>query len=159
MRRQGFTIVELVMVVAIIGIVAGIAMPRFTSAADSNRADVAARRLMADLAMLRLAARSTSASTSVTFTTSTNSYVMTGAGRVVGETNTVKLSDFPYSCKIKLPAGAASATLSYNQYGVPTSSMTVYIESGKFRRTVTVDANTGAPASSANATSTAVVVP
>lgn len=155
MRRHGivkaYTIVELVMVIAIIGIVAGLAMPRFSSAVNSNRADVAARRVAADLAMLRLAARASSTSTTVTFSTTDNTYAMTGVSRTTGATQTVSLSSFPYYCKVSLASGT-TASLTYNQYGVPTANLTVYLDCGKFRRTVTVDTTSGTPTLSATVT-------
>jgi prepilin-type N-terminal cleavage/methylation domain-containing protein len=50
---KGFSLLELVMVVAIVGIVSAIAVPRYSTAACNYRAEVAARRVAKDIGKLR----------------------------------------------------------------------------------------------------------
>ncbi|MFI4896612.1 MAG: Tfp pilus assembly protein FimT/FimU, partial [Phycisphaerales bacterium JB059] len=47
-RSRAFTLIELVLVVAILGVVAAIAIPRFSSATTRSRLDLAASRLEGD---------------------------------------------------------------------------------------------------------------
>ena len=64
--RRGFTLLELVLVVAILGVVAAIAAPRYGNAIQNYRANAAAQRLRADLEYARARAKSTSSSRTVT---------------------------------------------------------------------------------------------
>ena len=57
----GFSLLEVVLVVAIIAVLAAIAAPRYGRAAGRYRADVAARRIVADLEYARLSARTAGA--------------------------------------------------------------------------------------------------
>src|SRR5688500_3620188 len=79
-RRQGtgFTLAEMVMVVAITATLAAITIPRYLTALNRYRLDAAARRIAADLTMARLNARDTGTARTVTFATSTDSYDISG---------------------------------------------------------------------------------
>ncbi|MBI3866026.1 MAG: prepilin-type N-terminal cleavage/methylation domain-containing protein, partial [Planctomycetia bacterium] len=71
-RCSGFTLVELVIVILILGIASVIAVPRFVNTLNSSRARTAARRVANDVALVRSWARITSQSQSITFDTTGN---------------------------------------------------------------------------------------
>ena len=62
--RSGFTLIELVMVLAIIGLITAIAAPRYAASLARYRAESAARRVAADLALARREAAASSSSRS-----------------------------------------------------------------------------------------------
>jgi prepilin-type N-terminal cleavage/methylation domain-containing protein len=80
--RRGFTLVELVVVVLLIGIMAGIAGPRYGQSLASFRADCAARRIAADLRLAAYYAQRSSVAETVDFDAATHSYAFSGMRHV-----------------------------------------------------------------------------
>jgi Tfp pilus assembly protein FimT len=134
------------MVVAILGIVAALAAPRYAGALHRYRADVAAARIAADLSLARGRARTASATTTVAFDLSANKYQLVGErdarNRPTGD-YTVDLAAEPYFASISSVSFGGSATLSFNGYGVPSSHGFVEVRVGPTTRRVSIDADTG----------------
>src|SRR4051794_21600677 len=74
--RSAYTLVELVLVLIIIGIMAGMAVPRYAMATARYRASAAANRIAADLAMAQQNARATSLTQPIVFTAASGTYVI-----------------------------------------------------------------------------------
>ena len=70
----GFTLVELVLVMVIIGVVGAIAMPRFTQANARHQLEAAANRVASDLERAREEARATSNWVQIAYSKSQESY-------------------------------------------------------------------------------------
>ncbi|MGE5607763.1 MAG: GspH/FimT family pseudopilin [Bacillota bacterium] len=144
-RPAGFTLVEVVLVVTIIGIVAGIAVPRYANALHTYRAAAAAQRIAADLALVQAHAKATSSTKTITFNVGSNSYDLPsdpGLARLQGG-YTVRLGGAPYRVKLESADFNHSASVSFNGFGIPNSGGSVVISVGNKVRTVTVDASTG----------------
>lgn len=144
--RPGFSLVELVVVIAIVCIIAAIAMPRYAEASGRYRIEAATRRLMSDIAFTQARARARSLSQSMTF------YVGSGRFQFVSlsdpdrptTTYTVDLGLDPYRSQIRSASfGASGTTLTFNGFGVPTRGGSVVLEAGGLSKTIAVDADTG----------------
>lgn len=86
--QQGFTLVELIVVLAVLAVVAAMAMPAFSDLMVRRRLEGAANELSADLQYAR--SQAVSASSDVTFATSgTSGYTITGSGSVTYKTVTL----------------------------------------------------------------------
>src|SRR3990167_2074243 len=66
-KKQGFTLIELIIVLVIMGIIAGVAVPRFTGSLDSIRFRKTMNELVYFLREARIKAMSSSEATNVVF--------------------------------------------------------------------------------------------
>lgn len=145
MARRGFSLIELVAVVLIVGIVAALAAPRVASALARQRVDGAARRVVADLALAQRAARAASASRSVTFSTATGGYTVSGVDNPnqPGKPYVVDLGAEPYGAEVISILFTGGSVLTFDGFGQPSSGGGVVLRCGDGCRRVVVDATTG----------------
>lgn len=133
---RGFTLVELVIVVAIIAVVAAIALPRFSQAASRQKLEAAADRVAADLALARARARAASQTVDVSFAPLAEAYTVSGSG---GQVFTVDLAGSPYGVDLSTADFNGSSSLSFNGFGVPSHSGLVTLSSQGTAVTVKLD--------------------
>ena len=114
--HYGFSLIELVIVISIIGIVSAIAVPRFTDAAAGRRLSAAKRTLIADIEYAKLRARATSKIYVIVFYPSKNKYILAeGTDVRVGTiVFTRDFDDNPYKI------GIARTNLGGQEYSVVT---------------------------------------
>jgi len=143
---SAFTLVELVLVVAIVGVVAAIALPRVGSVLDTNRADVAAAKLAADLELLRASARARSTTATIFLNPVTDSWRLANV-TAPGDPNpdpVVRLAESPFHATLDPFAGPGEFELSFDQYGIPSTAVRIVLRSGAQSRAVTVSRPGGA---------------
>jgi prepilin-type N-terminal cleavage/methylation domain-containing protein len=140
-----FTLVELVLVVAVIGILSAIAMPRYSASIHNFRAGAAARRLAADVAMAQAQARAASASRTLELDAPNSRWRVSGIKGLDGAASyIVSLHEPPYQCAISfLKLADNGNTIVFDGYGVPSTGGTIVLTSGSMSRTVTINAASG----------------
>ena len=145
--RPGFTFVEMVIVMIIIGILASLTVPSFVRSLSYHRVESAAKRIKADLALARDYAMATSSRQTVSFVVAFNRYSLDGVPDLnrSSEVYEVDLSESPFGVAIVSAefADSADTDLEFNGYGIPDSDATIVIESGGYQRTIVVDRETG----------------
>ena len=145
-HRIGFTLVELVITLLIVGILAAVAVPKYTSSITSFQLDAASKRIAADLEMARREAKRQGKSISVRFTVASNVYDMPG----VADIDRPSQAYVVYLSKTGYAATMVSATFSgggdivtFDLHGQPDGGGQVVVQVGGNQRTVDVDPDTG----------------
>ena len=142
---RGFTLLEVVLVMAITTIFAGIALPLYSRAAFRHQADLAARRVATDLRQAQSYARTASASSMATFYATTETYELKGVASLDGAPGNyqVTLTDDPYEAKIVSANFGGSAQIIFDGWGMPNQGGSVVVSVGSEQRTIAVDGATG----------------
>jgi type II secretion system protein H len=142
---RGFTLLEVFLVLAIVAVFAAVAAPRYGRAAGRYRADLAARRVVADLRLAQSYAKAASAARTVSFLPATDRYQLIGVPSpdgIVGD-YTVDLSAEPYRADVVSASFNGGPQVVFSGWGWPTSGGTVVLSAGAERRTVVVNSTTG----------------
>ena len=139
-RRAGFTLFELVITLAVMGILAAIAVPRYANSIGRYRAESAARRVAADLLLARASAKAASSPRSVTFDAAAGSYTVAGVRNPdhPGAPYKVDLAADPYRVKLDFADFGGAPQAQFDMYGWPLWSGKVTLHVGDFWRTVQV---------------------
>ena len=115
MKKGGFTLIELIIVIAILGISASIAIPGFSRWLPRYRLKSAASGLYSDLQLARLEAIKRNATCSITYSTGPDQYTFSPINK------TVVLADYGSGVKFDDPTHTktfATATITFNSRGL-----------------------------------------
>ena len=148
-RRAAFTLVELVMVLVILSLLAGIAVPRYAASLNNYGASTAARRIVADLAYAQSLARTSGSTKTVSFDQANKQYQIVGLTDPdkPSQTYTVSLAAAPYGgslAAVSLMSGATAVTqVTFDKYGFPNAGGTITVQVGTVQTTVTLNTTSG----------------
>ena len=143
---SGFSLIELVLVLAIISVLAAIAVPKYANSLARYRADAAARRMAADLNYARQHARSTSASVTVWVRPSNNNVKIIDVpdpDQPASLHTTTPLADAPYHAEIVSSDFGGDVLIIFDGYGYPDSGGSAVVTVGAESRTVVLNPDSG----------------
>lgn len=134
--RAGFSLIEMVIVLMILGIMSGVAAPRYTEAIAWRRCDLAARTLAADLRQAAIAAQQTSVPKTIEFDVDGNTYTAIDLPRTYSAQQRSQLAITIVSADF-----GGVPRITFDIYGRPSAAGTVVLESADHQRTLTIDTN------------------
>jgi len=142
---RAFSLVELVLVLAIAATLYAMAAPRYASATANYRAQAAARRIAADLALARTAAYNTSQPKTVSFDLQANTITISGLGGLDNSSQqyATDLAAEPYRASLISADFGGQGEVVFDMYGMAGSAGMVIVESGGTRHTVVLDSASG----------------
>ena len=145
MEKGGFSLLELVLVSAIIMIFAALAAPRYGRAAARYQLDLAARRVASDLRLAQSYAKTTSSSRTVCFYPATERYQLQNVPAPDGAAGdyVVVLSAEPYRVDLVSAGFSESSLITFNGWGLPLAGGTVILSANAQQKTIAVDGVTG----------------
>jgi len=144
--RRAFTLIEVVMVLAIIVVLAAIAVPRYGRVMGRYRADIAARRVVTDFEWARTEARATSGVVTVAFEPAPRNCLRISALAALddsSESYIVHFDNAPYQAQLVSAVFGTDQSVNFDGFGQPDSGGTVVVESGGIRRTIVLNVETG----------------
>ena len=144
-RGAAFSLVELLLVTAIIAVIAAMAVPRYGQSVARYRAQCAARRVAADLALARSSAKAASARRVVTFNAVAGSYTISDVRHLdhALQPYTITLADAPYHALIHYADFGGVPQAEFDMYGVPKWGGKVIVRVGEFEQSVALSRDDG----------------
>jgi type IV fimbrial biogenesis protein FimT len=139
---RGLSLVELVVVVTIVAILSSVAVPRVGNMLRRSRLDLASRRLMADLQLVRSQAIRDSAERKLALDLSRQRYAMPLYGGTT-RTHTVELDASPYEGVRLAATSYQPAEIRFNRLGLPQGGGTITLRAGSETITIQVSSTTG----------------
>lgn len=151
--RNGFTLIELIIVTLIVGIMAAVIAPSYRDSLAHFRAEAAAQRIVSDLRYARRLAKTSAGEQSVEFAPDQNQYELPGVGHPDRPLDRyrVELSKTGYPASLASVDFDGNVDVTFDMYGQPFSGSplapltagTVVVQSGMEQRAVVVNPTTG----------------
>jgi len=145
LANGGFSLLELVLVMGIAGVVAGMAVPRFTNATMRYRVAMTARRIAADLSLAQSWAKTSSKSQTVAFDLAAARYRMAGVRTLDNRSLNyeVNLRGDPHLVTLLSADFGGDPNVTFDAYGAPDSGGTVVIQANGTQKTISLNPYTG----------------
>lgn len=131
-KHKAISFIELVIVVMIIGILAGVSIPRYASFLSTQRVESAARKIKMDLQFAKNRARISSSNRIIEFDVINNSYRIVGMNDLNHKANEyqVFLDKPPYHAELVSADFNTTAKVTFDGYGVPDNNGTIVVQVG-----------------------------
>lgn len=141
----GFTLIEIVLVLAIIATLTAIAAPRYVNSVLNYRVNAAARRVVTDLEYARAKAKAASLGRTVFFDAVNDRYTISGESDPIDKAASyvVHLSAAPYRATIRSLDLGGDGQIVFDGYGMPDADGVVIVQVGTMQKSVDINGATG----------------
>jgi prepilin-type N-terminal cleavage/methylation domain-containing protein len=138
---RGFSMLETVVVISVIGVGAAIAVPKYGASVARSRLTAAAQRLAQDVEATRERARTLGVYQTMSF--SKEGYVIMERAALTETKRSVSLTEDPYAARIDWVSLKSGTELDFDGFGTPSTSAVVKIVSGSNSILVTIAQGSG----------------
>ena len=144
-KTRAFTLLEIVLVLAIISVVSAIAVPRFASASARYKANAAAHRIVADMELAKARAYSTSASVEVRFDANDHTVSIPAIASFddANASYVTDLSEEPFQAELSEVDFEGDTKVTFDIYGQPNADGEIVVQVGDTQKTIIIDRTTG----------------
>jgi prepilin-type N-terminal cleavage/methylation domain-containing protein len=141
-RRRGFSLLELIVVMAVIAALAAIVTPRMARAVASRRSALAAERIAGELSRAAATARTTSREWRVEFAPADDVMIVSGLdARGTSVSEEIDFGDEPYIADVMSTTLGADHSIIFNGDATPDRTGTIRLQAGGEKHQVLVDAS------------------
>jgi prepilin-type N-terminal cleavage/methylation domain-containing protein len=141
--RRGFSLIELVICLAIVVTVAGLASVRFSGSAQRARIDAAANKIVSMIDDCRGRALTSGAETKIDFDVGNSRLTVKGTVTDDATLDTLNLAAAPYSVKLTAADFNGSAELHFTTFGRPLAGGFIDLSLGGHSKRIALDSETG----------------
>lgn len=139
------TLAELLIVLAIMAILAGLAAPRYAATAQRRRFHSAATRIQSDVALARESARASSSSRTLRFSTADSAYELLGSNALRGgRSGSVQLDESPFGATLTYADFEGAPDLIVDGYGRIVTGGELRLQVGTMQGRLVFDSDTAA---------------
>ena len=143
--RRAVTLFELIVTVSVMTALSSVGIIRYQSSLAHRRAELAGKKIAADIGLVQQAAMTAQADRTIVFDVATSAYDADDVPDPQRPTRqlAVRLASAPFDCVLAGVDFDGTAKLTFDGRGRPASGGTIRVESGSHARTILVDAETG----------------
>ena len=151
-HRWGVSLIELVISVLVLGILAAVASPVYTTSLLKYRVELAAQRITQDVVQAQRAAQQTNSNCTITFDLNSDSYSISGLNSLdrASQTYRIAVDSSPYNVDIVTLATASqpstalsTVAVAFNRFGMPDQGASITVRAGTFEKRIDIAPNSG----------------
>lgn len=146
-HRWGASLIELVISVLVLGILAAVAAPVYSTSLLKYRVELAAQRITQDVLLAQRAARQTNSNCTIAFDLNSDNYSISGLTSLdrASQAYLIAVNSSPYNVDIATLATASqpSTALStvavvFNRFGMPDQGASITVRAGTFDKRIDI---------------------
>ena len=146
-RRFGVSLIELVISILVLGILAAVASPVYSTSLLKYRVELAAQRITQDVVHAQRTAQNINANCTITFDLNSDSYSISGLKSLdrASDAYTIAVNSSPYNVDIVTLATASqpstaltTVAVDFSRFGMPDQGASITVRAGTFEKRIDI---------------------